>query len=125
MMIQIMMVSDHRLFRSGLKLIFKNDYPDLCITGEADDGDDLFCILPDIPADIVILDINQHSPQTVEIVRRLHIDYPHLKILAIAGDHSDETIKAMLEEGIDGVVSKRHDSPDKFAETIRSTVNRK
>ena len=51
-------MDDHRLFRMELKAAFMYGYSDLYVTGEAANGDELFGMLDDTPADLVLLDIN-------------------------------------------------------------------
>ena len=38
MPLQIIIVDDHRLCRMGLKSAIKSDHPDICETGDADNG---------------------------------------------------------------------------------------
>lgn len=122
-MIQVIVVDDHRLFRIGLKAMFKNDYPDIIITGEAETGDELFRILRDTPADIVLMDINLPGMSGAEIALRLRSEYPVLKILAISAENTAETVKNLLKTGIDGFISKQQGNDDELAEAIRSVVS--
>ena len=122
-MIQVIVVDDHSLFRKGLRLAFKYEYTDICLAGEAETGDDLFGILRDTPADLVLLDINLPGMGGVEIARRLRSDYPDVKILAISAENTAETVKAMLEAGIHGFISKQRGGDDDLAEAIRSVMS--
>ena len=123
-MIQVIVVDDHRLFRIGLKAIFQTGHPDVVISGEAGTGEDLFHILPYTPADLVLLDINLPAGMGgVEIARRLRSEYPAVKILAISAENTADTIKAMLEAGIDGFISKQQGNDNELAEAIRSVMS--
>jgi DNA-binding NarL/FixJ family response regulator len=122
-MINVIVVDDHRLFRKGLKAIFKADHPDIVITGEAESGKELFGILTHTPADLVLLDINLPDIWGVEIAHRLRNDYPALKILAISAENTAETVKAMLDAGIDGFISKQKGETDELAEAIRTVMS--
>jgi DNA-binding NarL/FixJ family response regulator len=122
-MIQIIIVDDHRLFRFGLQSAFRSDYPDICVVGEAETGEDLFGILASTPADLVLLDINLPGGiGGVETARRLRSEYPDVKILAISAENTAETIHAMLEAGIDGFISKQKGDHDELATAIRSIM---
>jgi DNA-binding NarL/FixJ family response regulator len=122
-MIQVIVVDDHPLFRIGLKASFKDSYPDIRVTGEADCGEVLFRLLPTTTADIVLLDINLPDVNGVEIARRLRRDYPAVKILAISAENTAETVKSMLEAGIDGFISKRQGDVDELVEAIRTVTS--
>ena len=122
-MIQVIVVDDHPLFRLGLKATFKDRYTDICVSGEADCGEALFRLLTTTTADIVLLDINLPDINGVEIARRLRCDYPALKILAISAENTAETVKAMLEAGIDGFISKRQSDAHELAEAIRTIMS--
>jgi DNA-binding NarL/FixJ family response regulator len=122
-MIQIIVVDDHRLFRMGLKSAFRSDYPDICIVGEAESGEALFDVFAATPADLVLLDVNLPGGiGGAETARRLHSEYPDVKILAISGENSAETIHAMLDAGIDGFISKQKGDHDELAIAIRSII---
>ena len=118
--IQVIVVDDHRLFRKGLQASFCHAHPDIIITGEADTGDSLFTLAALPEADMVLLDV--HLPGGIdgsEVARRLRSEYPAVKILAISGENSAETVKSMLEAGIDGFISKQWGDIDELARAIR------
>ena len=123
-MIQIIIVDDHEMFRVLLKTMFTYEYPDIVVTGEAGSGEQLFRLLEaGTPADLVLLDINLPGMWGVEAARRLRNEYPALKIIAFSGENSAESVKAMLEAGIDGFISKQQGNDDILVEAIRSVMN--
>jgi len=122
-MIEIIVVDDHSLFRAGMKAAFQYDYPDVSVTGEAASGEELFRVLAQTRADLVLLDINLPDIGGAEIARRLRCDYPDLKILAVSAENTAETVEAMLEAGIDGFISKQRGVADELAGAIRSVMN--
>jgi len=121
--IQVIVVDDHNLFRMGLKAAFQDNYPDIHIAGEAEYGKELFTLPALSTADIVLLDINLPDMGGAAIARRLRSEYPAVKILVVSAENTEETIKSMLEAGIDGFISKRKGNPDELAEAIRSIMN--
>ena len=122
-MIQVIIVDDHPLFRNGLKASLKDSYSDICVTGEADSGAALFRLPALSTADLVLLDINLPDISGVEIARRLRRDYPAIKILAISAENTAETVKSMLEAGIEGFISKRQGDVDELVEAIRTVMS--
>jgi len=123
-MIQVIIVDDHSLFRHGLKLSFKYEFPDISLAGEAETGEELFRVLSYTPADLVLLDVNLPDVGGgAAIARRLRRDFPTLKILAISAENTAGTIQNMLEAGIDGFISKQKGDGDELAEAIRSVMS--
>jgi DNA-binding NarL/FixJ family response regulator len=104
-------------------MTFRSAYPDVSVTGEADSGKALFALLPSTPADVILLDINLPGMSGVEIARKLRSEYPDIKILAISAENAAETIKAMLEAGINGFISKQQSDADELAEAIRTVAS--
>jgi len=121
--INIIIVDDHRLFRMGLKSAFQSDHPDICVTGEADSSQMLFALPALSTAHLVLLDVNLPGMGGAEIACRLRSEYPAIKILAISGENSAQTIQAMIEAGIDGFISKQHGDTDELADAIRSIMS--
>jgi DNA-binding NarL/FixJ family response regulator len=122
-LIKVIVVDDHTLFRVTVKTTFEYSYPDICVTGEAECGEDLFALLPSTPADIVLLDINLPDIGGAEIAGRLRREYPDVKILAVSGENTGKTIQAMIEAGIDGFVSKQKSDAAELAEAIRTVMS--
>ena len=122
-MVQVIIVDDHPLFRNGLKASLKDSYPDICVAGEADSGAALFRLSALSTADLVLLDINLPDINGVEIARRLRRDYPAVKILAVSAENTAETVKSMLEAGIEGFISKRQGDVDELVEAIRTVMS--
>ena len=124
LMIQVIIIDDHMLFRAGVRMTFASAYPDICITGEADSGNALFALLPSTPADVILLDI--HLPGGMggaEIAKRLRREYPAMKILAVSAENTAETVETMLDAGVDGFISKQHSDFDVLAEAIRAVAS--
>jgi DNA-binding NarL/FixJ family response regulator len=122
-LIKIIVVEDHTLFRKMLKTTFQTDYPDICVAGEAENGKELFRVLASTPADLVLLDVHLPDMNGVEIARLLRRDYPDMKILAVSGENTAETVKAMIEAGINGFISKQYSDADELADAIRTVMS--
>ncbi|MDR2970428.1 MAG: response regulator transcription factor [Bacteroidales bacterium] len=122
-MIKVIIVDDHNLFRMGLKAAFRNAYPDISIIGEAEFGKDLFSLAELSSANVVLLDVNMPDIGGADIARRLRLEYPDIKILVISSENGEETVKAMVEAGIDGFISKRKGTPDEIVDAIQNIVS--
>jgi two-component system response regulator NreC len=122
-MANIIIVDDHNFFRMMLKTTLQSSCPDIVVTGEAASGGELFRLLPHTKADLIVLDINLPDIWGVEATRRLRSEYPALKIIAVSGETSSETIQNMIEAGIDGFISKQYSGINELADAIHSVMN--
>lgn len=121
-MTNIILVDDHSLFRLGIKSALDNKYSDICIAGEAADGETLFDLLQTTTADMVLLDIFLPDMSGVEIARRLRQEYPQIKILVISIENTTDMIQVLLEIGIDGFISKQQGTGEELADAIRTIM---
>ena len=105
----IIIVDDHPLFRIGTKMAIQRGSH--TVVGEASNATALRQLLNDTTPDLILLDsILGNGPSGVDIARQLKADKPEIKILVLSIDTSLNTIKELLEIGIDGFVSKN--APD-------------
>jgi DNA-binding NarL/FixJ family response regulator len=121
-MTNLIIVDDHALFRMTLRISLAA-YPDLCVSGEAGSGEALFALLKATPCDLVLLDVIMPGMNGVEIARCLRRDYPSLKILAISSEVSSDTVREMLEAGIEGYISKQAGSVNEISKAIHSIMD--
>ena len=122
-MTRIIIVDDHNFFRMMLKTMLQTSCPDIFVAGEAATGEELFRLLPHTEADLVVLDVNLPDVWGVDVTRRLRSEYPKLKIIAVSGENTAETIQAMIEAGIDGFVSKQSSGVNELESAIHSVMN--
>ena len=107
-MIRLIVYESYPLFLVGIKIALKNcNY--IHVTGDTSDVKVFFLLLADTPVEVVLLGINQNDNHlSVDVVRRIHHDYPLLKIIAFADDDTEQTIRLLMEVGINGFIRKRH-----------------
>ncbi|MDR0830372.1 MAG: response regulator transcription factor [Prevotellaceae bacterium] len=122
-MINTIICDDHLLFRLGIKAIIEAKYADIKIVGEADCGAALFDLLKKTAADILLLDVKLPDMSGIEIAKKLKIDFPNLKILTISSENSAETVKQLIDIGVNGFISKRQGSTDDLGAAIRAIVS--
>jgi len=122
-MIKAIVVDDHELFRFGVKAALEKYHPDICITGEAETGADLFELLKKDSPDMVLLNVNLPDMSGVEMVKRLKEENPELKVLALSSQVSDSLTKMLIDVGVSGFISKRMCSIHVLADSIHSVTN--
>jgi len=121
-MIKIIIVDDHELFRFGVRNIIESRASNICITGEAGSGDELFLLLPNVEADIILLDLLMPGMSGIETAKRLRNEYPDLKILVLSSESTTDMVQEVLEAGVDGFISKSAGHAAELPEAIRTIV---
>ena len=122
-MIRIILVDDHPMFRTGIRMYIESKCDDICVVGEAESGESLFRLPELASADLILLDIELVGMNGIEAARRLKREYPEMKILTISALTTTEVIGAMLDTGINGFISKRRGGYENVVEAIRSVTN--
>jgi DNA-binding NarL/FixJ family response regulator len=77
-MIKIIICDDHKIFRVGVRYLL-SDCEGISIEAEAASGEELLAMLPNVTADMVLLDIIMPGIGGIETARRLRRDHPGMK----------------------------------------------
>jgi len=82
--LRILIAADHQIVRKGLKSIFKAQ-PDMVVTGEACDGQEVQDMLSKNTFDLLLLDVTMPRKNTVEVLKELETTFsvpssPHFKL---------------------------------------------
>jgi DNA-binding NarL/FixJ family response regulator len=109
----IIVVDDHRLFRSGLKYILEatEKYE---VLAEASNGFELLEVLENTKPQLVIMDISMPKMNGIETTRIALTKYPALKIIILSMYSEKEYYNALLDMGIKGFVLKDADNAEFF-----------
>lgn len=104
----IVLVDDHTLFRNGLKGLLEH----CCgcrVVAEASDGDEFLEILPNVEADIVLLDIDMPRMNGFEAATKALARYPDLKIITLSMHGDEDYYFKMVSIGVKGFLLKSSD----------------
>jgi DNA-binding NarL/FixJ family response regulator len=117
---RIVLVDDYVPFRKHLKDIL-GEVEGLEIIGEAGDGLELFSILRNLTADLVILDISMPNLGGIEAARRLKTASPEAKVLILTSHKNREYLCEAVSAGVAGYILKNDMGTDLFSaiNTIR------
>lgn len=100
---KLLLVDDHSLFRSGLRLLL-SDLDDSVSFDEAGSVEEL---PTDLPApDLVLLDLNLRGVSGRPALGRLRERLPDPPIVALSGEEDPELIRCVIEDGASGFIPK-------------------
>ncbi|MFA5195776.1 MAG: response regulator transcription factor, partial [Bacteroidales bacterium] len=80
--IRLIIADDHEIFRKGLRIIL-NEMDEVKVIGEAQNGHELFDILKNNEADLVLMDIRMPVMDGIEATRKIVEKYPEVKVIAL------------------------------------------
>ena len=117
-MINVMLVDDHDLVRSGIKRIL-TDVGDIEVVAEADSGEQAVRQAREIRPDVILMDLSMPGIGGMEATRKITRSMPGAKIIAVT-IHEDEPFPArLLEAGAVGYLTKGCDVRE-IVEAIKS-----
>ncbi len=119
-MIEVLVVDDHTIFRSGLRRLLA-DEADMRVVEEAGTAADAMQLLRRRTFDVVMLDINMKGRSGLEMLKALRQDWPALPVLMVSMYPEEQFAKAALEAGANGYVTKDAEPGDLLA-AIRSVA---
>lgn len=115
--ITILIVDDQRLMRDGLRTLLELE-DDLAVVGEAGNGEEAIARCAELQPTIVLMDVRMPGIDGVEATRRLHAQWPNVKVIILTTFDEDEYIFEGLRAGALGYLLKAV-SGDELADAIR------
>lgn len=103
--IRLILVDDHLLVRTGIANLLSGE-PGFEIIGEASDAKEMFDLIRQSQPDIAVLDIALPGMSGIEITKKLHNDYPGIRILILSMHTSEEFIFNAINSGARGYLPK-------------------
>jgi DNA-binding NarL/FixJ family response regulator len=104
----IIIVDDHNLFRSGLKVLLE-DFELINHIYEAANGLEFLDIVGKNPVDIAFMDIDMPNMDGVEATARSLEKFPDLKIIALSMYGDEQYYYKMINAGVKGFLLKDSD----------------
>lgn len=118
--IRLLLVDDQSLFREGLRTLL-SIRPDLEVVGEAGDGEEALRLARQLRPAVVLMDLHMPRLDGVEATRRLRLECPESRVIALTTFDDDETVFEGLRAGAVGYLLK--DTPsEKLIEAIHAAA---
>ena len=115
MTVRIVIVDDHRLFRSGVRAELGDE---IDVVGEAEDVASAVAVIAETVPDVVLLDVHLPGGGGVEVLRQVLPTLPRVSFLAVSvSDAADDVIGA-IRAGARGYVTKTI-SGDDLADAVQ------
>jgi DNA-binding NarL/FixJ family response regulator len=109
----IIIVDDHKLFRSGLKFILEESDQYLVIA-EASNGSEFLHLLDHFHPDLVILDIKMPVMNGIDAAKEAILRNPSISILILSMYGEAEYYSTLLDIGVKGFVLKDAENEEFF-----------
>jgi two-component system, NarL family, invasion response regulator UvrY len=104
-MINVLLVDDHELVRTGIKRIL-SDVRGIKVIGEAGSGEEAIKMVREHQPDVVLMDINMPGIGGLEATRKLKHMCPNLKVIVVTVYTDEPFPTRLLEAGAAGYLTK-------------------
>ncbi len=108
----VVVVDDHALFRSGVKVELA-EHPELVeVVGEAADVDEAVAAVVRLAPEVVLLDVHLPGGGGAEVMRRVGTRAPGTRFLALSVSDAAEDVIGTIRAGARGYVTKTITGPE-------------
>ena len=104
-MIRVLVADDHKIVRDGLKGILAAT-ADLQAAGEAASGDEALALVKANDYDVVMIDMSMPGLSGIDLIKRLKIEKPKLRILVLSMHGERQYAARALKAGASGYLNK-------------------
>lgn len=118
---RLLLVDDHAVVRSGLRMLLENE-PDMQIIGEAGSASEALQAVERLQPDVILLDIGLPDISGIEVARQVKQRSPATAIVALTIHEDEEYFFKMLEAGAVGYVPKRA-APEELIQAIQAAAS--
>ena len=117
-MIQVGIVDDHAIVRSGLRQ-YLSDHVDVRVVGEAANGREAIDLVRATPIDVLIMDLSMPGQSGLDALAMLRAKSPDTGILILSGHPEEHYAMNLIRQGASGYLNKECE-PSEILEAIRT-----
>ena len=117
----ILIVDDHAIVRTGLRQIIAEEDPEINIT-EAGDATETMRTLRDEKIDLVTLDINLPGKNGIELLKQIKSEFRTMPVLILSMHSEDQYAIRAIRNGASGYLTK-DSAPDLLLTAIRKVLS--
>ncbi|MBT7074039.1 MAG: response regulator transcription factor, partial [Anaerolineae bacterium] len=121
MTIRLLLVDDHTVVRSGLRMLLATE-SDVDILGEAGTSAEAISAAEKLRPDVILMDIGLPDQSGIKTTQIIKAKFPEMAIIALTIHEDEEYFFKMLEAGASGYVPKRA-APEELLTAIRTAAN--
>ncbi|RBY82050.1 DNA-binding response regulator [Geodermatophilus sp. TF02-6] len=118
--VRVLVVDDQALFREALVTLL-DARPEVAVAGEAGDGQQALERAAALRPDVVLMDLHMPVLDGIAATRRLRVEQPGVRVLALTTFDDDEDVFAALRAGALGYLLKDV-SADRLVEAVLSAA---
>jgi DNA-binding NarL/FixJ family response regulator len=100
-----MIADDHNMFVEGIESILEG-MDNIHVVSKCYTGLEVVEKLAQVPADVILLDINLPGMNGLEVCQKLSNDYPDVKVLALSMHNEQSFVTEILKHGAQGYILK-------------------
>ena len=120
MTIRLLLVDDHAVVRSGLRMLLENE-SDIAIAGEAGKAGEALEAVAALAPDVVVMDIGLPDMSGIEVTQRIKQNWPQVAVVALTIHEDEEYFFKMIQAGASGYIPKRA-APEELLTAIRAAA---
>jgi two-component system, NarL family, response regulator NreC len=121
MKIRLLLVDDHQVVRSGLRMLLSNE-EDVEIVGDAGTAREALEAVKALKPNVVLMDIGLPDMSGIDATREIKRTNPEVAVVALTIHEDEEYFFKMLEAGAGGYVPKRA-APEELLTAIRAAAS--
>jgi two-component system, NarL family, nitrate/nitrite response regulator NarL len=123
MPVKVFIIDDHPMVVAGLNSLL-SQLENIEVAGAVSNAFDAMPFLKKNKIDIILLDINLPDISGIDLCKKIHNEFPHIKILGMSTFSERSYISRMIENGASGYLIKSA-SAEEIAEAIDSVLHDK
>jgi two-component system response regulator NreC len=120
MSIRLLLVDDHAVVRSGLRMLLEHEQ-DIEIIGEADTAKEALARVGQLGPEVVLMDIGLPDGSGIEVTQKIKQEWPQVAVVALTIHEDEEYFFKMLQAGASGYVPKRA-APEELLTAVRTAA---